>query len=164
KRALHGSSSGHARESPQPGSVRASLLHVAEHARGSALEPGSRQEGPAALRGRENLRCEGRGHWQNRRAAGGTAYFDAGPLRLAEVDYDCLLQLNLAARAFRPFSKFPAVERDFSLLVPQGVRYSQLVEALCAARVEEVSQVRPVERLPEGKIEPGFYSLLLRVN
>jgi phenylalanyl-tRNA synthetase beta chain len=83
---------------------------------------------------------------------------------LAEVDYDRLLAQTLAAREFRPFSKFPAVERDFSLLVPEGVRYSQLVEALRAARVEEVLEARPVERWVEGKIVPGFYSLLVRVR
>lgn len=83
---------------------------------------------------------------------------------LAEVDYDGLLSLHRAARAFRPFSRFPSVERDFSLLVPEGVRYSQLVEALSRGRAEEVLDARPVERLPEGKIETGFYTLLLRVK
>jgi len=83
---------------------------------------------------------------------------------LAEIDYDQLLGLKLKARTFRPFSKFPAVERDFSLLVPAGIPYSRLAEALSRSRVEEVMDTRPVELLPEGKIEPGHYSLLLRVR
>jgi phenylalanyl-tRNA synthetase beta chain len=83
---------------------------------------------------------------------------------LAEVDYDHLLELPLRARSFRPFSKFPAVERDFSLLVPKGTLYARLAEALAGAGVEEVQDFCPVERLPEGQIRPDYYSLLLRVT
>ena len=83
---------------------------------------------------------------------------------LAEVDYDRLLELPLRARSFRPFSKFPAVKRDFSLLVPMGTPYERVAEALAGARDEEVQSFCPVERLPEGKILPDHYSLLLRVT
>jgi phenylalanyl-tRNA synthetase beta chain len=121
-------------------------------------EPGF-SGGFATLRVGEYLAVFGR-----LRAALARDYKLAQDVWLAEVDYDRLLGLNLAVRTFRPFSKFPAVERDFSLLVPEGVRYSQLAEALSTARAEDVLEVRPVERLPEAKIEPGFYSLLLRVK
>ena len=30
--------------------------------------------------------------------------------------------------------------------------------------MEEMRDFRPVERLPEGRIAPGYYTLLLRVN
>jgi phenylalanyl-tRNA synthetase beta chain len=65
---------------------------------------------------------------------------------------------------YRPYSKFPAVERDFSLLVPEGTPYRLLAEAVQGAGLEEVRSVRPVERLPVGKIAAGQYSLLLRVT
>ncbi len=83
---------------------------------------------------------------------------------LAEVDLDRLLGLPLQEPAYRPYSKFPAVERDFSLLVPEGMPYSRLANAILDARLEEVHRFAPVDRLPGGKIAAGHYSLLLRVT
>ena len=52
------------------------------------------------------------------------------PAWLAEVDFERLLTFPLRSRAFRPFSKFPAVERDFSLVVPEAVTFARLEAAL----------------------------------
>ena len=86
------------------------------------------------------------------------------PVWLAEVDLDCLINLPLRPRVFQPYSKFPAVERDFSLLVPEGTPYSRVEEALRGLALAEIQSFRPVERLLEGKIAAGYYSLLLRVT
>jgi phenylalanyl-tRNA synthetase beta chain len=91
------------------------------------------------------------------------------PVFVAEVDLDRLLAAPLRARTFKPFSRFPAVERDFSLVIPEGVSYALLAESLRGAGIPELHDVRPVDynpsdRLPPGTLPPRTYSLLLRAN
>jgi phenylalanyl-tRNA synthetase beta chain len=77
---------------------------------------------------------------------------------LAEIDVERLLDFSLRTRKFRPFSKFPAVERDFSLVVPAEVPYARLSAAVAGLAIEEVRGFRPVDHFPER------HSLLLRVT
>jgi phenylalanyl-tRNA synthetase beta chain len=83
---------------------------------------------------------------------------------VAEVDFDRLLALPLRPRTFKPFSKFPPVERDFSLLVPEGTPYSRVAESVDGLKLEEIQGFRPVDLLPAGSIAPGHISLLLRIT
>jgi phenylalanyl-tRNA synthetase beta chain len=88
---------------------------------------------------------------------------------LAEVDADRLLEAPLREHVFSPYSKFPTVERDFSLLVPDEVAYTRLEEAVRSAGVEEIQSFRPVDRKAAAELAPGaipekHYSLLLRVT
>jgi len=83
---------------------------------------------------------------------------------LAEVDLEKLLEFPLPARTFRPFSRFPAVERDFSLVVPEGKEFRAFEEILLGLKLETLHSLQPVEVFPGGKIEKGKYSLLLRVT
>ena len=85
------------------------------------------------------------------------------PVYVAEVDLDGLLMLNLRTRTFRPIPRFPAVERDLSLLVPVGVSYRQIEEAVRAARPADLQEFRPVDRFEGGALPAGDYSLLLRL-
>lgn len=82
---------------------------------------------------------------------------------LAEIDLDGLLALPVAALKFMPFSRFPSVDRDFSLLVPEGVSYSRIEDSIRGLNAEEIQSVRPVEQFRGGNIPAGAYSLLLRV-
>jgi phenylalanyl-tRNA synthetase beta chain len=77
---------------------------------------------------------------------------------IAEIDVERLLDFPLRSRHFRPFSKFPAVERDFSLVVPAEVPYARLSAAVTGLAIEEVRSFRPVDRFPERQ------GLLLRVT
>ena len=86
------------------------------------------------------------------------------PTWLAEIDFDGLLGCSLRSPAFHAFSRFPAVERDFSLVVPQGVRYKQLEERLAEMHLEEMQGFRPADLFAGGAIPSGHYSLLLRVT
>jgi len=86
------------------------------------------------------------------------------PAWLAEIDFDRLLRFPLRSRLFHPFSKFPAVERDFSLVVPEGVTYTRLEAALGGLALEEIRSIRPADLFKGGSIRPGYYSLLLRVT
>ena len=84
------------------------------------------------------------------------------PAYIAEIDLELLLSASLRARVFRPFWKFPAVERDLSLLLPSTVTYGQLEQTLRRVRLEELQEFRAVDRFEGGSIPRGRYSLLLR--
>jgi phenylalanyl-tRNA synthetase beta chain len=83
---------------------------------------------------------------------------------VAEIDLEHLLEFPLRSRKFHPISKFPAVERDFSLVLADEVPYARLVSATSGLALEEMQGFRPVDRFRGGAIPPGHYSLLLRVT
>lgn len=88
------------------------------------------------------------------------------PVWIAEIDLGRLLEYPLKTRSFRPFSRFPAVERDFSLVLPDAVKYAQVSRALDALGLAWIRSFAPVDRFPSGGtrgIPAGHYSLLLRV-
>jgi phenylalanyl-tRNA synthetase beta chain len=86
---------------------------------------------------------------------------------VAEVEFERLLAFSLRSRQFRPLSKFPAVERDFSLVVPDEMPYSRLTAAVAGLALEEIRGFRPMDRADRSKaptIPAGHYALLLRVD
>jgi phenylalanyl-tRNA synthetase beta chain len=83
---------------------------------------------------------------------------------VAVINLERLLAAPLRSLHFTPFSKFPAVERDFSLLVPQGISYERIEQAVRGLALEGMQGIHPVDRMPEGKIAAGHYSLLLRIT
>lgn len=88
---------------------------------------------------------------------------------VAEFDLDALLRAPLNQKSFKPISKFPPVERDFSLVVPCGTSYGRLQETIRGLGIEDIKSMKPVERrssdeLPEGTIPAGHASLLLRIT
>ena len=83
---------------------------------------------------------------------------------VAEIDFERLLDFPLRARKFLPISKFPEVERDFSLVLPDNLPYVRLSSAIAGLALEEVRGFRPVDRFRGGTIPPQHYSLLLRVT
>jgi phenylalanyl-tRNA synthetase beta chain len=86
------------------------------------------------------------------------------PAWLAEVDFERLLAFPLRSRVFHPFSKFPSVERDFSLVIPEAVSFASLEAALRSLKLEEIQRFYPVDLFRGGSLPAGHYSLLLRVT
>lgn len=83
---------------------------------------------------------------------------------LAEVDLECLLNFPLRLRTFHSYAKFPAVQRDFSLVLPDGISYRRLAEAIRSLSLPEIQSFRPVDLFRGGPIAADHFSLLLRVN
>ncbi len=88
---------------------------------------------------------------------------------LAEIDLDQLLAFPLKQPMLRPFSRFPTVERDLSLVVPMGLPYRRIAEAIARLGIEEIYSVEPLERkaaaeLPAGLVPEGHASLFLHVT
>jgi phenylalanyl-tRNA synthetase beta chain len=85
---------------------------------------------------------------------------------LAEVQAQALWTRPLRQPATRELSRFQAVERDFSFVFPESVRWQAIDAAARGLGIPELRSVRPVEifRDPKGKaIAAGSYSLLVRV-
>jgi phenylalanyl-tRNA synthetase beta chain len=85
---------------------------------------------------------------------------------IAEVTAHALLTQTLRQPLVRELSRYQAVERDFSFVFPDNVRWEAIAAAVEGLRILELRSVRPVEifRDAKGKAVPaGSYSLLLRV-
>ncbi len=83
---------------------------------------------------------------------------------IAEIDFERLLEFSIKPKSFEPFSKFPAVQRDFSLRVPEQVSFAGITEALQQLSLPELFCFTPVELFRDGTIGPQHYSLLLRAT
>jgi phenylalanyl-tRNA synthetase beta chain len=68
-----------------------------------------------------------------------------------------------AARHYRPLPRFPAVERDFSLVLADGTTFAQVEEVIRSLGIEEAESVAAVDLFRGGQISKGKFSLLVRV-
>ncbi|MGH9862323.1 MAG: phenylalanine--tRNA ligase subunit beta [Candidatus Acidiferrales bacterium] len=85
------------------------------------------------------------------------------PAYLAELDLDGLYAAGLRPPRYQPLSRFPAVARDFSLVLKQEVTFGAVRTAIESARIPELLSVTAVDRFRGGSIPAGHYSLLVRV-
>jgi phenylalanyl-tRNA synthetase beta chain len=67
---------------------------------------------------------------------------------------------------YQPMSRFPAVERDFSLLLADGRRFSEILSVISTIRKEvpEVVKVDALDRFAGKNIPSGKFSLMVRVT
>ncbi|MGA7884491.1 MAG: phenylalanine--tRNA ligase subunit beta [Acidobacteriaceae bacterium] len=83
---------------------------------------------------------------------------------VGEVWLDRLYKQDLRQPAVRELSRFQAVRRDFSVLLPERVTYATLAGAVEALAIPEMQSYAAKEVLRGGKqIAEGQYSLLLGV-
>ncbi len=83
------------------------------------------------------------------------------PVFLGELYLDRLYKQPLRSPAFQELSRFQAVRRDFSLLVPESIPYAAIAEALAALPIPELKSYAPREVLRGDRVPAGHYSLLL---
>jgi phenylalanyl-tRNA synthetase beta chain len=86
---------------------------------------------------------------------------------LASVDAQRLLQTPLRQPAIRELSRFQAVERDFSFVFPDAVRWEQIAAGVRGLGIAELRRAEAVEIFREAKgktVAAGSYSLLTRVG
>jgi phenylalanyl-tRNA synthetase beta chain len=89
------------------------------------------------------------------------------PVFVAEIFLDALYEKELKFPRVQPISRYPAVQRDFSVLLPQDKRFAEVREAIRSLGIPELVAVEPVEiyRGDTGSpVSAGKYSLLLRVT
>ncbi len=86
---------------------------------------------------------------------------------VAELKLEPLLAGIEAARAtqkFAPIPRFPAVERDFSLVLADGVKFAQVADAIRALAIPELRSIEPADLFRGGKMAVGKFSLMVRVT
>jgi phenylalanyl-tRNA synthetase beta chain len=86
---------------------------------------------------------------------------------LAELQLAPLYAAIRAAKESRKYEsilRFPAVERDFSLLLADGVRFSDAVAVIRALNIRELASVEAVDLFRGKNVPAGQYSLLVRVT
>jgi phenylalanyl-tRNA synthetase beta chain len=86
---------------------------------------------------------------------------------LAELRLDSLLEGIETARAaqkFAPIPRFPAVERDFSLVLSDGIAFTQVAEAIRALGIAELQGVEALDLFRGGQVPAGKFSLMIRVT
>ena len=89
------------------------------------------------------------------------------PVFLAELELETLCASYEQARAalsYTPLPRFPAVERDFSLVLADGTTFAQVDATIRALDIAELVDVRAVDLYRGGSIAAGKYSLLVRVT
>ena len=83
---------------------------------------------------------------------------------LAELNLEALYGAGLRRQTYEPLSRFPAVERDFSLLIGHGVSFGRVRETIAGLQIPELVSVAAVDRFRGESLPEDKYSLLVRVT
>jgi phenylalanyl-tRNA synthetase beta chain len=86
---------------------------------------------------------------------------------IAELNLQQLLQAIENARAslrFTPIPRFPAVERDFSLVLAEGTTFAQVAGAIRSLEIPELQRIEAADLFRGGQIPAGKFSLMIRVT
>ncbi|HVA16932.1 MAG TPA: phenylalanine--tRNA ligase subunit beta [Candidatus Dormibacteraeota bacterium] len=86
---------------------------------------------------------------------------------LAELRLEPLAQAVAHAHRslrYEPLPRFPAVERDFSLVLADATTFAQVEKAIHAANIPELRRIEAIDLFRGGQISAGKYSLLVRVT
>ena len=68
------------------------------------------------------------------------------------------------SRRFVALPRFPAMERDFSLVLADGIQFAQVSEAITSLAIPEVESVEAADLFRGGQIPAGKFSLMVRVR
>ncbi len=68
------------------------------------------------------------------------------------------------ARRYEPLPRFPAVERDFSLLLAAGTPFAEIVKAIRSLNIAQVTSIEAADLYRGKNVPAGKYSLMIRVT
>ncbi|HSY59001.1 MAG TPA: hypothetical protein VK795_05530, partial [Terriglobales bacterium] len=68
------------------------------------------------------------------------------------------------ALRFKPLPKYPAVERDFSFVLADGVTFSQVAAVIRTLEIPEVESIEAADLFRGGQIPAGKFSMMIRVT
>ncbi len=85
---------------------------------------------------------------------------------VAEINFDKILSLPITPPRFVPLPKFPAIRRDFSILVDQHITWKMIEDAVKSLKLSEMEKVSFGEvfkgkQIPKGK-KSIFFSVIFR--
>jgi len=152
------------------------------HWRDGSVEWLNRARGGLALLHRMYFRTpEGETAWAIHGRTGGPQVAIAGQIAKRVADQLKLRQEVFAAelrlewllpaieaihntKKFTTIPRFPAVERDFSLVLADGVQFAQVVDTIRALAISELHGVEALDLFRGGQIPAGEFSLMIRVT
>ncbi|MCU0915624.1 MAG: phenylalanine--tRNA ligase subunit beta [Planctomycetes bacterium] len=82
----------------------------------------------------------------------------------AELDFDALMTLQGGPVRIRPIPRFPAIERDLSVVIAEPVLWTQMVQAVRGAAPAELEEIRFVDIYRGKGITPGSKSVTLSLR
>jgi phenylalanyl-tRNA synthetase beta chain len=82
----------------------------------------------------------------------------------AELDFDELQALGGGSIKIKPIPRFPAIERDLSIVVAEPVRWAQIARAVREVAPAELEEVRFVDIYRGKGIAPGTKSVTLSLR
>jgi phenylalanyl-tRNA synthetase beta chain len=85
---------------------------------------------------------------------------------VAELRLEPLLEAvdgRSAELRFKPLPRYPGVERDFSLILPDGVTFALVAETIRGLQIPELETIEAADLFRGGQIPPGKFSLMIRV-
>src|SRR6266851_1804828 len=68
------------------------------------------------------------------------------------------------SRKYESVPRFPAVERDFSLLLADGTHFADIVSAIRSLNISEIASIEAIDLYRGKNVPAGQYSLLIRVT
>ena len=69
-----------------------------------------------------------------------------------------------SARRYQPLPRFPGVERDFSLILPERTTFDQVAEAIRGLKIPELREIEARDFYRGKNVPEGTYSLLIHVS
>jgi phenylalanyl-tRNA synthetase beta chain len=85
---------------------------------------------------------------------------------LAEINlgpFYCAFYGATNSRRYQPIPRFPAVERDFSLLLADGVHFSDVAKSISSLHIPEITSIEATDLFRGKNIAAGKYSLLIKI-
>jgi phenylalanyl-tRNA synthetase beta chain len=141
-----------------------SVYFDAPRASGFHLQPSWLQKGRAARIVADGLTLGWLGQLDSAHSA---AHKLRQPVYLCEISLARLFQAPLRSPLAQEISRYPAVERDFSFVFADSVRWEQIDAAVRGTGIAELISVAPREIFRDAKgtnVPLGHYSLLVRVQ
>ena len=80
------------------------------------------------------------------------------------IRFTAAYRARRASPRYQSLPRFPAVERDFSLLLPDGVTFAQIAQAIQSLGIAEVTGVEALDLFRGKGVPDGEHSLLIRVT
>jgi phenylalanyl-tRNA synthetase beta chain len=85
---------------------------------------------------------------------------------LAEIalgPFYCVYYGAKNGRRYEPLPRFPAVERDFSLLLADGVRFADVTKTIRSLGIAEITSIEAADLFRGKNVPAGKYSLMVRI-
>jgi phenylalanyl-tRNA synthetase beta chain len=83
---------------------------------------------------------------------------------LAEILIENLYAHELRAPHYSSIAKYPAVERDFSMLFPEGTEFEKMRALVAGLNIAQLQAFEPAEIFRGGSLPKDRYSMLVRAR